>query len=63
MVHLIPGLKCDLGSQHLAMEDDLQSAVAEFLAEQDAGWYSTGICKLILRHNNGLDEQRDYVEK
>ncbi len=60
--HLIPGLKCDLGSQHFAMEEDLQSAVTEF-AKQDTEWYNTGIYKLILRYNKCLNEQVDYVKK
>ncbi len=59
MVHPIPGLKRD----YFATEEDLQSVVVEFFTEQDAKWYSTGIHKLILRYNNCLDEQGDYVEK
>ncbi len=35
MVHLISSLKYDLGSLHLTMEEDLQSTVAWFFAEQD----------------------------
>ncbi len=61
--HLISGLKCDLGGRHIAMEEDLQNAVAEFFAKQDAECYSAGIRKLILRYNKCLDEQCHYVEK
>ncbi len=62
-MHLIPGLKGDLGWRHFAMEEDLQSAVAEFIAKQDTEWYSAGIHKLISRYNKYLDEQGDYAEK
>ncbi len=41
--HLIPDLKHDFGSRHFAMEEDLQSAIAEFFTKQDAEWYSAGI--------------------
>ncbi len=51
--YLIPCLKRDLGGQHVAMEEDLQSAVAEFLAKQDAEWYN-GIHKFISRYNKCL---------
>ncbi len=63
MVHFIPGLKCDLGGGHFAMEEDLQSSVTEFLAKQDTEWYSIGINKLIWRYNNYFDEQGDYAKK
>ncbi len=33
--HPIPSLKCDLGYPHYAMEEDLQSAVAEFFGKKD----------------------------
>ncbi len=56
-MHLIPGLKCDLSGRHFAMEADLQRAVVEFFAKQDAEWYGTDIRKLILRYNNCLDKQ------
>ncbi len=57
------GVKCDLGSRHLAMEEDLQSVVTKFFAKQDTAWYNTGIHKLISRYNKGPNEQGDYVEK
>ncbi len=44
------------------MEENLQSMVAEFFAEQDTEWYSAGIYKLISRYNKCLNEQSDYVE-
>ncbi len=44
-VHFIPGLKHDLGSQHFAMEEDLQSVVTMFFAKQDTESYSAGIRK------------------
>ncbi len=63
MVHLIPGLKHDLGGWHFTMEEDQQSAVAEFFVKQDTEWYSASIHKLISCYNMCLDEQGDYVEK
>ncbi len=45
------------------MEEDLQSSITEFFAKQDAGWYSSGIHKLISRYNKCLDEPGKYVEK
>ncbi len=61
--HLIVGLKCDLGNRHVAMEEELQSTVAEFFVKQDVGWDRAGIHKLISRYNKCLDEQGNYVEK
>ncbi len=63
MVHLIPGLKHDLGGRHFAMKEDLQSVVAEFFTKQETEWYSTGIHKLISHYNKCLSEQGDYAEK
>ncbi len=65
MVRLIPGLKCDLGGRHFAIEENLQSVVAKFFAKQDtdAEWGSAGIHKLISRYNKCLDKHGDYVEK
>ncbi len=63
MVHYIPGLKRDLGGRHFTMEEDPQSAVAQFFLKQDVEWYSAGIHKLISRYDKCLDEQGDYVEK
>ncbi len=62
-VRLIPTLKYDLGSRHIATEEDLRSAVTEFFAKYDAEWYSAGIHKLISRYSNCLTEQGKYVEK
>ncbi len=53
----------DLDGRYFAMEEDLQSEVAEFFAKQSARRYSTGIHKLILRYNKCPYEQGDYVEK
>ncbi len=61
--HLISVLKCDLGSQNFATEEDPQSVITKFFAKQNAEWYSTGIHKLILRYNKCLDERGGYVEK
>ncbi len=49
--------------RHLTIEENLRSAVAEFefFAKRDAEWYSAGTHKLILRYNNCMDEQGDYV--
>ncbi len=63
MVHLITGLKRDLGGRYFATKEDLQSRVTEFFPKQDTEWNSAGIHKLISRCNNGLDERGDYVEK
>ncbi len=62
MVHLNLSLKHDLSGRHLAMEEDLQSVVAEFFTKQDAEWYSADIHKLISCNNNCPDERGDYVE-
>ncbi len=61
--YLIPALKPDLGGQHFATKEYLQSTVAMFFAKLDAEWYSAGIHKLISHYNKCLDEQGDYVEK
>ncbi len=45
------------------MDEDLQSVAAKFFAKQDLEWYRAGIHKLLLRYNNCLDGQGDYVEK
>ncbi len=45
------------------MEEDLQSVITEFFTNQDTVWYTASIHKLILRHDNCLDELSDYVEK
>ncbi len=63
MVQVRAGLKHDLGGRHFAMEEDLESAVAEFFAKYDTKWYNTGIHKLILRYNKCLNEQGDYAEQ
>ncbi len=60
--HLIPHLKCNIRGRHFIIEEDLQSAVAEFFTKQDAEWYRAGTHKLILHYNKCLDEQGDYVE-
>ncbi len=58
-----PNLKYDLAGWHFAVEEDLQSVIAEFFAKQDAAWYSANIRKLISCYSNCFSDYGDYVEK
>ncbi len=57
--HLIPSLKCDLGGRHFIIEDDLQSAIAEFFAKQDP----EACLHTIGKPQQNLDEMKVSLKK
>jgi len=58
-----PQLKVHLGGQRLVNDDEVKSAVYDWLKEMDAEWYGSGIKRLFSRYQKCIDRNGDYVEK
>jgi hypothetical protein len=56
-------LKKRLGSQNFSSNEELMEGVKMWLSSQAAGFFDTGVQKLIPRYDKCLSSIRDYVKK
>jgi histone-lysine N-methyltransferase SETMAR len=61
--HLFPALKQYLSSQRFESDDDVTTAVKQWLCRQGTDFYHEGIEKLVVRYDKCLNLFGDYVEK
>ncbi|MCU7903102.1 MAG: transposase [Candidatus Thiodiazotropha sp. (ex Lucinoma aequizonata)] len=61
--HLFPNMKKELAGKHYANDNDVISAVEEFLDLQEDTFFASGIQALQHRWQKCVDLQGDYVEK
>lgn len=60
---LFPKLKSELAGEHFDNEEELKTAVENYLKNLDGSAYKEGISKLIYRLNKCIKVKGDYVEK
>lgn len=61
--HLFRYLKNFLGGKRFDTDEELKTAVKNWLSSQEAEFYEKGITKLVDRYDKCLNRQGNYVEK
>jgi len=61
--HLFGPMKKMLGGQKFASDTEVQSIVRQWLGQQPASFFASGIQKLVDRRDKCLNELGQYVEK
>ena len=61
--HFFPHLKRDLKGTHFTSDDEVKQAVTSWIKQRTREFFIDGMHKLVLRREEWIEKQGDYVEK